>query len=332
MHIGILKAGKGDALLLSWEGNHMLIDSGIPSTLRKNRNPSLPQIREIEFYVLTHIDFDHIGGFLKLLARSEKDDLHPSTTFYANTLDLIKYKDNEEVGFHHGSLLTVLTSHLNIKINPLLAGDSIELNSLSIKVLSPTSEHLQLLREKWVIAEQEYNKRNYGDEFVSISRKNFNIDPNEIIYESEKKPENDILNATSIALLIEYKNKKILMLGDSHSSIVSEQLKFVSEKRKTGKLKIDITKVSHHGSKHNTSYQFLELIHCNRFIISTDGSRPYSHPDIETITKIILSAKKNGFAKIYFYFNYKQASEFKILNESELGIEVCKIVTQEVTL
>lgn len=50
----------------------MLIDSGTASTLRKNRNPSLPPFREIEFYLLTHIDYDHIGGFFKFFIQSSK--------------------------------------------------------------------------------------------------------------------------------------------------------------------------------------------------------------------------------------------------------------------
>ncbi|EDB1386651.1 MBL fold metallo-hydrolase, partial [Salmonella enterica] len=64
MRVLVLKAGKGDSLLLSWEKHHMLIDSGTPATLRKDRNPLLPPIKDIDFFVLTHIDYDHIGGFL----------------------------------------------------------------------------------------------------------------------------------------------------------------------------------------------------------------------------------------------------------------------------
>ncbi|VEI63148.1 DNA internalization-related competence protein ComEC/Rec2 [Serratia fonticola] len=310
----------------------MLIDSGTPSTLRKNPTPFFPSFKEIRFYVLTHIDFDHIGGFLKTLTKLEKNDLHPSAVFYANTLDLIKYKSDENVGFHHGSLLIELMSNLNINTRPLHAGDRVEINDLSMTVLSPNEEHLQLLRDKWEIAEQEYNKRNYGNGFVSTSRKKFRIEFNEFIFDSEKKPENDILNVSSIALLIEHKNIKILMLGDAHSSVISEQLKLILEDRKVGKLKVDIIKISHHGSKHNTSYKLLNLVKCNKFIISTDGSAPYNHPDQETISKIIISTKKNGFTEVYFYFNYQKASEFEISNESELDIKVYKIVTQEVNL
>lgn len=326
MRIGILKAGKGDSLLLSWEGNHMLIDSGIPSTLRKNRNPSLPPIKDIEFYLLTHIDYDHIGGFLNFISKAQRKDLHPDLTFYGNTLDLIRYKDNDEVGFHHGSALSDLLTTLKVKSKSLLEGDELFLKNIAITVLSPTLKHIKLLRDKWMAAEKELNKKDHSDEFVSTIKKKDKIDINSAPLEFLKNPINDILNTTSIACLVEYKNKKMLMLGDAHPEIITGKLKAILKSQQTERINIDIVKISHHGSKHNTTVELLSLINCNRFIISTDGSRPYNHPDIETITKIIVNAINIGFPKIYFYFNYQHASEFEITNEAELDIEICRIV------
>ncbi|ELE9247009.1 hypothetical protein RM352_003427 [Enterobacter kobei] len=332
MRIGILKAGKGDSLLLSWEGNHMLIDSGTPSTLRKNRNPSLPPIKDIEFYLLTHIDYDHIGGFLNFLSKAQREDLHPNLLFFGNTLDLIKYKDNDEVGFNHGSALSVLISTLKLNSKPLYSGDVLSLNNIKLTVLSPTLEHINLLKEKWIKIEKELNKKDNGNEFVSVHKKKINIDTRVSPHDFVKNPVNDLLNSTSIACLIEYKNKKALMLGDAHPKIISKELKTILRNQNIEKLKIDVVKISHHGSKHNTTSELLSLINCNRFIISTDGSRPYNHPDIETIIKIIINAINDGFSKIYFYFNYQFASEFEIINETELDIEIFKIVTNEIIL
>lgn len=332
MRIGILKAGKGDSLLLSWEGNHMLIDSGTPSTLRKNRNPSLPPIKDIEFYLLTHIDYDHIGGFLKFLSKAQRNDLHPDLIFFGNTLDLIRYKDNDEVGFHHGSALSTLISTLKLKSKPLFSGDVLSLKNIEITILSPILEHIYMLKEEWIKIEKGLNKKDYGNEFVSVQKKKFKIDikvtPDDLV----KNPINDLLNSASIACLIEYKNKKALMLGDAHPGIISKQLKTFLKNKQIEKINLDIVKISHHGSKHNTTSELLSLINCNRFIISTDGSRPYNHPDIETINKIILYAINAGFPKIYFYFNYQSASEFEIINEAELDIEIFKIVTNEIIL
>ncbi|WPG21423.1 MBL fold metallo-hydrolase [Kosakonia cowanii] len=332
MRIGILKAGKGDSLLLSWEGNHMLIDSGTPSTLRKNRNPSLPPIKDIEFCLITHIDYDHIGGFLDFLSKAKRNDLHPDFLFLGNTLDLIRYKDNDEVGFRHGSALSVLISILNLKCKPLFSGDVLSLKNIKVTILSPTLEHIYILKEKWIEIEKELNKKDYSDEFVSLQKKKLNIDIRVAQNDLVKKPVNDLLNSTSIACLIEYKNKKALMLGDAHPEIISRQLKNLLKNQQIEKIDIDVVKISHHGSKHNTTLELLSLINCNRYIISTDGSRPYNHPDIETINKIIINAINVGFPKIYFYFNYHYASEFEIINEADFDIEICKIVTNEIIL
>ncbi|TDQ20167.1 hypothetical protein EDF75_4627 [Raoultella sp. BIGb0149] len=310
----------------------MLIDSGTPSTLRKNRNPSLPPIKDIEFYLLTHIDYDHIGGFLKFLSKAQRNDLHPDLIFFGNTLDLIRYKDNDEVGFHHGSALSALISTLKLKSKPLFSGDVLSLKNIEITILSPILEHIYMLKEEWIKIEKELNKKDYGDEFVSVQKKKLKIDikvtPDDLV----KNPINDLLNSTSIACLIEYKNKKALMLGDAHPGIISKQLKTFLKNQQIEKINLDIIKISHHGSKHNTTSELLSLINCNRFIISTDGSRPYNHPDIETINKIISYAINAGFPKIYFYFNYQSASEFEIINEAELDIEIFKIVTNEIIL
>lgn len=53
---------------------------------------------------------------------------------------------------------------------------------------------------------------------------------------------------------------------------------------------------------------------------------------METISKIIISAIENKFSKIYFYFNYDEASHFEITNEPDLNIEICKIITHEVNI
>ncbi|MBZ7467520.1 MBL fold metallo-hydrolase, partial [Klebsiella grimontii] len=100
MRVLVLKAGKGDSLLLSWKKHHMLIDSGTPATLRKDRNPLLPPIKDIDFFVLTHIDYDHIGGFLHVFSHSEIKSFHPNLKFFVNTPELIRYKNDDKVGYH----------------------------------------------------------------------------------------------------------------------------------------------------------------------------------------------------------------------------------------
>lgn len=87
----------------------------------------------------------------------------------------------------------------------------------------------------------------------------------------------------------------MLFLGDAHPSIIVSSLRELGYSG-DNKLQIDLMKVSHHGSKANTSDELLDLIECKCFIISTDGSR-HGLPNKETIARIVA---KQSDCKIYF--------------------------------
>ncbi|EDL0654125.1 hypothetical protein COF21_22820, partial [Salmonella enterica subsp. enterica serovar Muenster] len=308
MRVLVLKAGKGDSLLLSWEKHHMLIDSGTPATLRKDRNPLLPPIKDIDFFVLTHIDYDHIGGFLHIFSHSEIKSFHPDLRFFVNTPELIRYKNDDKVGYHHGGLLSESVKKLRINIQSMNSGDYFNVDGASFFALSPDNEHLKILAEKWNEFHNGRYQHDIVDDQVSARKKSFSVTSDIMVEEFENNPCKDIINASSIALLAEYNDKRILLLGDSHPSVISKSLRKILFTRKVEVLDVDLIKISHHGSKHNTTVEFLNLISCNRFIISTDGSRPYSHPDSEVLSKIIINVRSKGFTEIYFYFNYEYPS------------------------
>ena len=76
----------------------------------------------------------------------------------------------------------------------------------------------------------------------------------------------------------------MLFLGDSLPADVAAGLRALgySEERP---LHVDLVKVSHHGSRHNTSPELLKLIRGERFLISGQGVK--GHPDKETLARII---------------------------------------------
>ena len=61
-------------------------------------------------------------------------------------------------------------------------------------------------------------------------------------------------------------NVKILLLADSHPSVIVASLRalYYSE---TQKLTVDYMKVSHHGSRYNTSPELLSLINCRNLFL-----------------------------------------------------------------
>ena len=72
-----------------------------------------------------------------------------------------------------------------------------------------------------------------------------------------------------------------------------------------------MTKISHHGSRKNTSNELLELIKCRKFLISTDGKQHY-HPDKESLSRIICSQERPCLIFNYDVYN-------KIFSKEELS-------------
>ncbi|WP_322922254.1 AVAST type 1 anti-phage system MBL fold metallo-hydrolase Avs1a [Paenibacillus campi] len=102
------------------------------------------------------------------------------------------------------------------------------------------------------------------------------------------KEDTSVTNGSSIAFILHFKDKKILFLGDSHPSIIEEELKFVY---KADKIWFDAVKISHHGSCGNTSPSLLNLIDSNNFFVSTNGAK-HHHPDLVTLARIVCRESK----------------------------------------
>jgi hypothetical protein len=66
------------------------------------------------------------------------------------------------------------------------------------------------------------------------------------------------------------------------------------------RMELDALKVSHHGSRGNTDNRLIEMLDCDRFLISCDGS-VHRLPDNEAIGRII----KHGGASPGVFFNYR---------------------------
>src|SRR5262249_40354008 len=107
-------------------------------------------------------------------------------------------------------------------------------------------------------------------------------------------------NATSIAFLAECGGKRVLLTGDAHADILEAAIRPLAQ-AEGGRLRVDVMKVGHHGSKANTSRALLDLLDCTRFAFSTSGDR-HGHPDPETIARIV---QRDPRRKKTLYFNYR---------------------------
>ncbi|MDK2965356.1 MAG: hypothetical protein PWP53_968 [Lacrimispora sp.] len=105
-------------------------------------------------------------------------------------------------------------------------------------------------------------------------------------------------NRSSISIVIEFNNKKLLFLGDSSPIDLENTLLEYSNLNGHNSF-FDLVKLPHHGSKRNWSIKLNEIAKSKKYLIATNGNR-HNHPDIETIMKII---SRPGNKEIIF--NYK---------------------------
>lgn len=191
-------------------------------------------------------------------------------------------------------------------------------DEVEVKLLSPNKNNLKkILFEflKWL----EINKEEFafiGDNelfemFVANFDENMQKDIRTIIKQknitSSINPEqviDDILsngnvfidksisNKSSIAFYMKFHETKLMFTGDIDvESIINKSDKSV--------YKLDLLKVSHHGSKNNTDTLFLNTLECCNYLICTNGSRSSKHPDIDTLVHIA----QKGMCNVYM--NYK---------------------------
>ncbi|KKK65593.1 hypothetical protein LCGC14_2972590, partial [marine sediment metagenome] len=289
----VFKAGYGDSLLVRY-GNgsnisNILIDGGIGKTgrdLKKRINRLFNEEQVIDLLIITHIDNDHLLGIKSLFK---------SSFFNRDNLKLIWFNCSLNLGFELNSHLTEITMDTDESVNhgiknaiilenlikdleiayskhPIIEGnDSYTLKEGKITILSPNKGALESLKEDWedeILKRRDHRaQKDYGHPVEDLLEKAFHEDSSKT-------------NRSSIAIIIEYLSKKILLLGDSVSSIVCDSLsKINSDKR------FALVKLSHHGSRKNTSDNLFDYIQSNYFVVSTNGGR-FNHPDKECLARI----------------------------------------------
>jgi len=327
MKIKFLKAFNGDSILISFLENEMprniLIDGGIGDAYKTTSNVKgdlhkvIEKIREdkqfIDLLVLTHFDDDHIGGILRWLNKDKEAVSLIKKVWFNSGKEIAKKLRNDE------------NQHLNIEVvdgaddfytspkqgikfekylkeNNLWEGKIIEqgsecdLFSLKFKILSPNDDKLdKLLR---LYEKQKDYFTSGGENDFQTSLKDFIDEDSQPSFKFQEDP--SVANGSSIAFIMEYEDKNFLFLADAHPSVVIEGLSKFGY-NKDNPLKVELMKVSHHGSMYNTSKELLEIVKTNSYLISSSATK-HGLPNKRTIARII---HNNPNAVIYFNYDLK---------------------------
>ncbi|WP_159020296.1 ComEC/Rec2 family competence protein [Algibacter sp. L3A6] len=327
MKIKFLKAFNGDSIWISFKDNgthkNILIDGGVGDTYKSTSNVKgelfslIEQIKKdkqfIDLLILTHFDDDHIGGVLRWMNKDKEASKLIKKVWFNSGKEIAKKfesDENKELDIEiidgaddfHTSPKQGIKFEKYLRDNNLWEGKIIEqggefdIFGLQFKILSPNKEKLDKLLKL-------YKKQK--DYFTSGGEFDFQTSLKEFIDEENKpgfkfKEETRVANGSSIALIMENKGKSYLFLGDAHPSVVVEGLNNFGY-NKNNVLNAEFMKVSHHGSKYNTSKELLEIVRTDKYIISSNATK-HGLPNKRTIARII---NNNPDAFIYFNYNLK---------------------------
>ncbi len=313
--IDVLPAQRGDCFWLTYgepgDLHHVLIDGGPQETIPtlvpelEQRISALPgRTSRVELLVITHIDADHIQGVVSLLSDHRRVELFRDIWFNGwRHLGLLGGPDAER-------LTAALLRHPR-RWNQAFGGDAVVIpdtgplptvalrGGLTITLLGPTQDALRRLAPEWETACRKAGI--IPGEGAAIARKSWirdellgGFEP-DLLAQVPFRADRGAPNGSSISMIAEYDDQRILLLGDAHAKATGAALDRVG----TGPHQFAAVKLSHHGSRGNTSLDLLSRIHCTRWIVSSNGAQ-FGHPDQECLARVVVTQRQPTF-----YLNYE---------------------------
>jgi beta-lactamase superfamily II metal-dependent hydrolase len=328
--IEMLPAQQGDALWIEYgDQEHpirVLIDAGTPPTneVVKGRILHLDaEDRRFELLIVTHIDTDHIGGVLKLLADGSLGLTFDEVWF--NAWRHLQEVPTDRLGPIDGEILSTLLDRLGWPWNraygegPAVIPDDGSLpthslpGGLTLTLLSPGPAQLLALRREWaqVVQDAGLDPSEPGrsqdvlaelaaKKGVRLDRLGVGAIDVEKLAETPFVPDRAVANGSTIAVLAEFDGKAALLCGDGFPDVIEPNVRRLLQERDRPKLALDALKLPHHGSLHNVSNELLSALSCSRYLFSSNGNI-FGHPDQAAVARVIV----NGGREPALLFNYR---------------------------
>ena len=321
--VHMLPAKEGDFFWIEYGKDkdfyHILVDGGVDitgNTFAKIIMEIDERGESIEALILTHIDYDHIQGVTVGLEKIEKEVLsrvvkriifNTSKGIRNKGITTKSDKENwEEVirihrsteGYGVGEAISLIElikekGLIDRLIDYVVSGTTITTDlEAQIKIISPNHKTLEGLLLNWENYNDQDTSRGYASN-LEMSLKNLvDLQDEKLGYDSS------VNNKSSIAFIFEFDNFKLAFLGDSVPSICIKGLK---EHKCPLPYKVDAIKISHHGSRNNTSDKLLKALPTDKYMISTNGKG--KKVPSKVVLAHILKCFPNENMKVYC--NYK---------------------------
>lgn len=309
--VEMLPAQRGDCLWLTWgdatERHHALVDAGPQDTIAtlvpelERRIAALPgRTDRLELLVVTHVDADHIQGVVSLLSDPRRVPLFRDVWFngYQHlgeallggldgerlTASLLAHPGRWNRAFDGGPV--VLPDDGDVPVVRLPGG-------LTLTVLGPRPATLARLAPEWEAACRKAGI--LPGEGAPIERASWRRDQLlgfdvDALAAAPYRKDRSVPNSAGISLVAEHEGRRVLLLGDSPSEEVLPGLARLG----TGPHRFAAVKMSHHGSRANTSPAFLAQVQARTWLVSTDGA-VFGHPDPEALARVVTTQRRPTF-------------------------------------
>jgi beta-lactamase superfamily II metal-dependent hydrolase len=288
--IQFFDAQGGDAIWIRYLGDdlrwhNILIDGGFIGSYSETFKPVINAISTaneyIDLWVITHIDLDHIGAIVSFARDSSIPDKEKLVrSYWFNHTGFTIPDTSGRVGYRQGiDLRSYLQSINQLTIEQItdMTGAR-DFYGLKLTVLSPTAEKIAAANHDWIQKEKQVAvkmARKESDHHKKIE----DFDGNDFVENT------DLINGSSITFILNFKGIQGLFLADGHPTDVVISLKRLNYNIECPLL-LSFVKVSHHGSKQNTSPELLRLIRTGVYVISANGISN-KHPHKETLARIL---------------------------------------------
>ena len=263
LHLTFCDVGQGDATLISYQNEQILIDGGPDNQVLGCLSQKMPfWDRTIEMIVLTHPEDDHFGGLIDVIKR------YNVKQFVINSVI------NDKPSFWD-FYQTVLEEKAPI-YSPK-AGDKMESGPIHLSVLWP--EEKLGSKEVWLGNTFFAHECFLEDESRLSSGEKHKFAQNGCLAKPSvlgTAVDSGELNETSIVLKLSFGHFCAFLTGDLPGKN-EDQLETVGP--------CQVLKVAHHGSKFSTSEDFLKKIKPDLAVISV-GKNNFGHPAWETLKRL----------------------------------------------
>jgi hypothetical protein len=290
------------------------------ATIRKARGLADDESLPVDLLMVSHIDDDHINGILELtselvVAKDAKKPLPLKVrSLWHNTFDDIIGNDPKELR----AAVTGRFGPASLAGEPDIEG----LDPAAARVLASVDQGVRL-RDDARKLQLRVNPQ-FGGHLVMAADKGGSIDMGQgltvivagpmkaelvalqkkhdaFLKEKEKKTtaalasftDTSVANLSSIVVLAEVDDKRMLLTGDARGDKILEGLELVGVLKKNGNLHVDVLKMPHHGSDRNMEPAFLERIAADHYVFS--GAGEHGNPERATLEMLRQARGDSGY-------------------------------------